>query len=72
MTTKPNQTVLDIFNGTSTTTSLAIQLGRKAIGYDTDTKSIEFAAKRLQKAEENLLSKEEIMYLTENYFEEVA
>jgi DNA modification methylase len=54
LTTKIGDTVLDIFNGTSTTTAVALQLGRKVIGYDTDTESHVFAAKRLSLVEKNL------------------
>lgn len=61
MTTKVGDTVLDIFNGTSTTTAVALQLGRNAIGYDTDTASHEFAGKRLYMVEENLPSTNEII-----------
>jgi DNA modification methylase len=60
MSTKIGDTVLDIFNGTSTTTAVALQLGRKVIGYDTDTESHRFAAERLQMVEENLPSHEEV------------
>jgi DNA modification methylase len=54
LTTKIGDTVLDIYNGTSTTTAVALQLGRKVIGYDTDTETHLFAAKRLQMVEDNL------------------
>lgn len=67
MTTKIGDTVLDIFNGTSTTTAVALQLGRKVIGYDTDTESHLFAKKRLEMVEDNLPTKEEIVYF-ENEF----
>jgi DNA modification methylase len=60
LTTKVGDTVLDIFNGTSTTTAVALQLGRKVIGYDTDTESHLFAAKRLKMVEENLPTEEEV------------
>lgn len=61
MTTKIGDTVLDIYNGTSTTTAVARQLGRNTIGYDTDTTSHEFAEKRLQMVEENLPAEKEVM-----------
>ena len=60
MTTRPGDTVLDIYSGTGTTASVAVALGRNAIGYDTDTVSLEFAAKRLRKVEENLPTIEEV------------
>jgi DNA modification methylase len=60
MTTKIGDTVLDIYNGTSTTTAVALQLGRKVIGYDTDTQSHLFAAKRLNLVEENLPTNQEV------------
>lgn len=56
MSTKVNDTVLDIYNGTSTTTAVALQLGRRVIGYDTDTESHMFAKKRLELVEKNLPS----------------
>lgn len=61
LTTRIGDTVLDIFNGTSTTTAVALQLGRKAIGYDTDTESHVFAAKRLQMVEENMPTNQEVI-----------
>lgn len=61
LTTKVGDIVLDIYNGTSTTTAVALQLGRKAIGYDTDTVSHEFAAKRLRMVENNLPELNEVM-----------
>lgn len=60
LTTKVGDTVLDIYNGTSTTTAVALQLGRKVIGYDTDTESHQFAAKRLRMVEENLPTDQEV------------
>jgi DNA modification methylase len=61
LTTKIGDTVLDIYNGTSTTTAVALQLGRKVIGYDTDTVSHEFAEKRLRMVEENLPTNQEVL-----------
>lgn len=61
MSTRIGDTVLDIFNGTSTTTAVALQLGRKAIGYDTDTMSYKFAEKRLKMVEDNLPSHEDVI-----------
>lgn len=63
LTTKVGDTVLDIYNGTSTTTSVALQLGRKAIGYDIDTVNHQFAAKRLEMVEQNLPDHNEILAL---------
>ena len=61
LTTKIGDKVLDIFNGTSTTTAVALQLGRKVIGYDTDTEAHLFADKRLGLVEENLPSTHEVI-----------
>jgi DNA modification methylase len=61
LTTKIGDTVLDIYNGTSTTTAVALQLGRKVIGYDTDTESHMFAAKRLYLVGENLPTNLEVL-----------
>lgn len=60
LTTRIGDTVLDIYNGTSTTTAVALQLGRKVIGYDTDTESHLFAEKRLRLVEENLPTNQEV------------
>ena len=60
MSTKVGDTVLDIYNGTSTTTAVALQLGRRVIGYDTDTESHMFAKKRLELVEKNLPSINEV------------
>lgn len=70
LTTKIGDTVLDIFNGTGTTTSVALQLGRKVIGYDTDTKSHLFASKRLQMVEENLPTNEEVIDFEKEYMKD--
>jgi DNA modification methylase len=43
MTTKVGHTVLDIFNGTGTTTAVGLLLGRKVIGYDIDSVNHKFA-----------------------------
>lgn len=67
MTTKIGDTVLDVYNGTGTTSAVARQLGRKAIGYDTDKLSHEFAAKRLRLTEENLPPEDEIRRLEDKY-----
>jgi DNA modification methylase len=61
LTTKIGDTVLDIYNGTSTTTAVALQLGRKVIGYDTDTVSHLFASKRLSMVEKNLPTNQEVI-----------
>ncbi len=67
MTSQIGDTVLDIFSGTGTTAEVALQLGRKAIGYDTDPLSIEFSKKRLDLVEENLPKIGEIQELENNY-----
>ena len=69
LTTKIGDTVLDIYNGTSTTTAVALQLGRKVIGYDTDTVSHLFAAKRLGQVEENLPTNQEVLELENEFME---
>lgn len=70
LTTKIGDTVLDIFNGTSTTTAVALQLGRKAIGYDTDTESHRFAVKRLSMVEENLPTEQEVIDFENEFMED--
>ncbi|HNS16422.1 MAG TPA: DNA modification methylase [Bacteroidales bacterium] len=72
MTTKIGDTVLDIFNGTGTTCAVACALGRKSIGYDTDTSSHQFAAKRLKMVEENRPTTDEITEFENDYMEEAA
>jgi len=67
LTTKFGDTVLDIYNGTSTTTAVALQLGRKAIGYDIDKVNHEFASNRLQMVEQNLPSEEEILAFEDEF-----
>ncbi len=67
MTSKIGDTVLDIFSGTGTTAEVALQLGRNAIGYDTDPASIEFSKKRLDLVEQNLPSKDEISDFENEY-----
>ena len=59
--------VLDVFTGTSTTAEVALQLGRNAIGYDTDPVSIEFSKKRLDLVEQNLPSIDEITDFENEY-----
>lgn len=63
LTTKIGDTVLDIYNGTATTTAVALQLGRKAIGYDIDKVNHAFSAKRLQMVEQNLPDESEVLAL---------
>ena len=70
MTTKIGDSVLDIFNGSGTTTAVALQLGRKATGYDLDPKNHEFAGKRLNMVEENLPDLSEVKKLENEFFEE--
>jgi len=67
MTSKIGDTVLDIFSGTGTTAEVALQLGRNAIGYDTDPVSIEFSKKRLDLVELNLPSIDEITDFENEY-----
>jgi site-specific DNA-methyltransferase (cytosine-N4-specific) len=67
MTSKIGDTVLDIFSGTGTTAEVALQLGRNAIGYDTDPVSIEFSKKRLDLVELNLPSQAEISEFENQY-----
>ena len=67
MTSKIGDTVLDIFSGTGTTAEVALQLGRNAIGYDTDPVSIEFSKKRLDLVELNLPSHAEISEFENQY-----
>ena len=67
MTTKPGDTVLDVFSGTATSSAVAIQLGRVAIGYDTDPESHKFAVKRLTMVEENLPTPEELSDFEDDY-----
>ena len=69
MTTKVGDTVLDVYNGMGTTTSVALQLRRKTIGFDTDTDSHEFTAKRLRMVEQHLPSKDEIDDFEDDYME---
>ncbi len=72
MCSKPGDTVLDIYNGTSTSTAVALQLGRNVIGYETDTKSHEFAVKRLSMVEENLPSIADVQRFENDYMEPAA
>jgi DNA modification methylase len=67
MTSKIGDTVLDIFSGTATTAEVALQLGRNAIGYDTDPVSIEFSKKRLDLVELNLPTEAEISEFENQY-----
>lgn len=71
-TTKVGDTVLDIYNGCGTTTSVASYLRRKAIGFDTDTKSHEFATKRLRLVERDLPTENEIQEFENDYLEPAA
>ena len=67
MCTKPGDTVLDIYSGTGTTAAVALQLGRHAIGYDTDTVSHNFAMKRLREVEKNLPTQKDISDFENDY-----
>jgi DNA modification methylase len=71
LTTKIGDTVLDIYNGTSTTTAVALQLGRKVIGYDTDTESHLFASKRLRLVEENLPTNQEVIEFENEFMKDI-
>lgn len=70
MTTKIGDTVLDIFNGTGTTTSVGLQLGRKVIGYDNDVENIRFTQKRLELVNQNLPEIQEVEELEHEFFME--
>jgi DNA modification methylase len=67
MTTKPGDTVLDVYSGTGTSASVAVALGRNAIGFDTDTESHEFSIKRLTLVEKTLPSVQELSNLENEY-----
>ena len=62
-----NGVILDVYSGTATSAAVALQLGRSAISYDTDTTSIQFAAKRLGMIEENLPSDNDISQIEKDY-----
>lgn len=47
----PNDVVLDIFNGTGTTSAVAVKCGRRYIGIDMDKNYCEYAEDRIAKAE---------------------
>ncbi len=72
MLSEPGSAILDVYNGTSTSTAVALQLGRSAIGFDTDTKSHEFATKRLRLVERNLPAENEIQDFENDYLEPAA
>lgn len=67
MTSKIGDTVMDGFTGTSSTLEVARQLGRLAVGFDTDPASIEFSKKRLDLVELNLPSIDEITDFENEY-----
>ena len=67
MCTKPGDTVMDVYSGTGTTAAVALQLGRHAIGYDTDTVSHNFAMKRLREVEKNLPTQKDITDFEKDY-----
>lgn len=66
-TTKPGDTILDIFAGTSNLLVLPYQLGRNVIGLDTDPKSIDFSQKHLDHIGEIMLTNEEIINFENDY-----
>jgi DNA modification methylase len=61
--------ILDVYSGTATSAAVALELGRSAISYDTDTESVKFAAKRLQLVEQNLPTENEVSEFQDEYFE---
>jgi DNA modification methylase len=67
MTSKIGDTVMDGFTGTSSSLEVAIQLGRVALGIDSDPASIEFSKKRLDLVELNLPSIDEITDFENEY-----
>lgn len=69
MCSKVGDTIMDVYSGTGTTAAVALQLGRNAIGFDTDTKSHEFAHKRLDLVEQNLHSIKDITDFENDYME---
>jgi DNA modification methylase len=64
--------ILDCYSGTSTTAAVALELGRSAIGYDTDKESIRFSKKRLELVEQNLPTMDEVKQLEDDYLSEAA
>jgi DNA modification methylase len=72
MTSEPGDTVLDIFSGSGTFLDTAIWLGRNAVGYDTDPKSISFAHKRLMLAAEESIPTSELRKIEVLYFSRAA
>jgi site-specific DNA-methyltransferase (adenine-specific) len=70
MTTKVGDTVLDIFNGTGTTTAVGLQLGRKVIGYDLDVENFRFAQKRMEMVNQNLPDIQEVYEFEDEYMVE--
>lgn len=67
MTSRIGDTVMDGFTGTSSSLEVAIQLGRVALGIDSDPASIEFSKKRLDLVELNLPSIDEITDFENEY-----
>ena len=68
-TTKIGDTVLDIFNGSSTTLSVSVKLRRKGIGYEINRKYHDFSIKRMKEVskEENLLSNDDMVDFENQY-----
>lgn len=67
-TTRPGDTVLDLFAGTSSMLSIPLRFKRNVIGFDTDPRSIEFSKKRLQSILDEQFSDSEIKQIDFEYF----
>jgi DNA modification methylase/uncharacterized ParB-like nuclease family protein len=67
-TTRPGDTVLDIYTGTSSLLSFPLRFFRNVIGFDTDPKSIEFSEKHLQSILDNQIPESEAHQIQSNYF----
>ena len=59
-TTKPGDTILDIFAGTSNLLSFPFMMRRNVIGFDTDPRSIDFSFKHLSYIGQNMFTDKEI------------
>ncbi len=70
-TTKPGDTILDIFAGTSSLLSMPLMMRRNVIGFDTDPRSIDFSRKHLRYISENMLTNKEIFEI-ENEISDAA
>lgn len=67
-TTRPGDIVLDIYTGTSSLLSFPLRFFRNVIGFDTDSKSIEFSEKHLQSILDNQIPESEAHQIQSNYF----